>query len=563
MLHAGRVSLLLAIVALLRGAHVEREPVSHDQGLADVDVATLRALFPSAANLADTGPTPGSRTVLDAAGQPIGYVLQTSPESDSIVGYSGPTNVLIGFDDQDHVAGLRILSSGDTRDHVELVRRDERFLGAARGQSWEELSAGERVDGVSGATLTSLAVEEAVSYRLSGERRPSLKFPRPLTLDEVRSIFPAAVAIQSRAEQPLLWDVMDGEERRLGSIVRSAPWSDDEMGYQGPSESLLVLGADGQLVSLHLRESYDNEPYVERVRDDEYFRTLWSGKSLSELAGLDAEAARVEGVSGATMTSQAVARGVPKAAQAASTRPEPAAHAWLRVRDVGTIAVVMTALLVGFSPWRGNRGVRIAYQLALIGYLGFLNGDMVSQALLVGWARHGVAWRSAPGLTVLTAAALIVPIVTKRQLYCHHLCPYGALQQLVRPRSRSRFSVATSMVRQALAALLPFWRKGLRKTISRSVARCSPVRENVGVPPFRSNGTWRWSRLAEVVPLILLAVVVWVGMRGGTWNLASLEPFDAFLLRAAGAATLSLAVLGLVAAATVPMAYCRYGCPTG
>jgi NosR/NirI family nitrous oxide reductase transcriptional regulator len=46
-------------------------------------------------------------------------------------------------------------------------------------------------------------------------------------------------------------------------------------------------------------------------------------------------------------------------------------------------------------------------------------------------------------------------------------------------------------------------------------------------------------------------------------SLVNIEPFDAYLFRVAGAITLSIAVVGLIASAFVPMAYCRFGCPTG
>ena len=52
-------------------------------------------------------------------------------------------------------------------------------------------------------------------------------------------------------------------------------------------------------------------------------------------------------------------------------------------------------------------------------------------------------------------------------------------------------------------------------------------------------------------------------MQAVPFDLAGIEPFDAYLVRNAGAATVAVAVAGLVAAAVVPMAYCRYGCPTG
>jgi hypothetical protein len=52
-------------------------------------------------------------------------------------------------------------------------------------------------------------------------------------------------------------------------------------------------------------------------------------------------------------------------------------------------------------------------------------------------------------------------------------------------------------------------------------------------------------------------------MRQLPFNLAAIEPFDAYVPRVAGGATLTIAVVGLLASLLEPMAYCRYGCPTG
>lgn len=52
-------------------------------------------------------------------------------------------------------------------------------------------------------------------------------------------------------------------------------------------------------------------------------------------------------------------------------------------------------------------------------------------------------------------------------------------------------------------------------------------------------------------------------MTAGGFSLVDIEPFDAYVFRIAGWATLIIAIVGLVASLFVPMAYCRYGCPTG
>ena len=54
-----------------------------------------------------------------------------------------------------------------------------------------------------------------------------------------------------------------------------------------------------------------------------------------------------------------------------------------------------------------------------------------------------------------------------------------------------------------------------------------------------------------------------MAFRTSAHTVAILEPFDAYVWQVAGGVAIAIAILGLVASAYVPMAYCRYGCPTG
>lgn len=516
LVHGCRLTLLAAVVWLIHDQHRWRsaqEPGRHGVSLTLSDV---QPFFPAAVKLGDWVPSPGGQRVLDGDDQALGYVIQTSPQSDAIVGYSGPTNTLVAFDLEHRVLGVTILASRDTIEHVADVRRDPHFLTAFRGSSWVEIGAGLSVDAVSGATLTSLAIAEGIAFRVAGEK-PGLRFPDPIKVPEVQKFFPSTQSLTPRTTQPTWLLVTDAEGRKLGTVFRTAPAADEEIGYQGPTDTLIVLNLDERVIGIALRKSFDNEPYVGYVRDDEYFRSLFQGKTLAELARLDPKASRIEGVSGATMTSLAMTRGMARAATDVTIQRHPAARRFVfGARDLGTLVILGASCVLCFSRWRGQRWLRIAYQILLIGYFGFLNGDLLSQAQLVGWAQSGVPWRLAPGLTLLTAAALLVPAVSKKQLYCHHVCPFGAAQQLIKLR-------------------LP-WRLHVRRS---------------------------YSRLLAVVPGLLLALVAGTALWEWPIDLASLEPFDAFVVHIAGWATICVAIGGLIAATMIPMAYCRFGCPTG
>lgn len=515
-LHGVRVSLFVAILLLIRWQYEKTMLASSDFA---PTVEQLRTFFPSASTakpLADD-----TVAVLAEDGTSLGTVLQTSPSSDHIIGFSGPTNVLVAFDSDDRVLGFDVLSSGDTRDHLKQVEADESYMSSLSGTLRTDVIDQPTVDAVSGATLTSLAIRESIVHRLSGvgETSRSLRFTEPLMVEDVVEVFSDAVSVSESVDVPR-WSVLDREGASLGTVIRTSPAADNTIGYQGPTDSLLCFGVDEKLCGVLIGKSYDNEPYVGYVRQDAFFRTLFNGKSLNELTSLDVDS--VEGVSGATMTSMAVTEGMVLAATAtleqvkSATKNSSAKSYRPKVHDIGTAIVIAFAMAIGLTRLRANARLRVVFQLVLVVYLGLIAGNLVSQAMLVGWARHGVPWKAALGLALLSVAALAIPIVTRRNLYCSHLCPHGALQQLARNRI------------------------GMKLRLPKQV-----------------------KLLLSMIPAMLLAWCVMVAMTSVGFSLVDIEAFDAYVFRIAGWATLSVAIGGLIASLFVPMAYCRYGCPTG
>jgi hypothetical protein len=81
--------------------------------------------------------------------------------------------------------------------------------------------------------------------------------------------------------------------------------------------------------------------------------------------------------------------------------------------------------------------------------------------------------------------------------------------------------------------------------------------------PFQWSLSKRLETIFSKLPFVLLAFVLFSVAFGLRVDLNSLEPFDAYLFRVAGWASIVLAVVGLVWSLVTPLAYCRYGCPTG
>jgi Na+-translocating ferredoxin:NAD+ oxidoreductase RnfG subunit len=466
----------------------------------------------------------GGRDVLDAAGARAGTILRTSPAGDAAIGFSGPTDLLVACDENLVVVGVEILSSRDTRDHVAAVVRDAGFLRSFTGRPLADVAAtvAGTADAVAGSTLTCLAIREALALRL-GRAGGGSRFAASPTLADLRRLFPDAMAFEIDAGDESVIRVSGADGVPLGWALRTSPAADRLIGYQGPTDAAVGFDAAGRVCGVIVLSSYDNEPYVGYVRDDGAFRGVYRGMTVEELGGLDPAATGNEGVSGATMTSQAVAEGIVLAARArahavAARSPVATLAAIVRGIDApqwGALAIIAAGIVTAFTRLRGTWFGRLALPVAVLAYLGFGAGALVSQAQLWGWAQAGVP-RGAVVLAVLAAAALALPVTSRRNVYCSHLCAHGAAQQLL-----VRF-----------------------------------VKPKRSAPPALR----RW---LTPLPWALLALSILVALLHWPLSLVDLEPFDAYLPAVAGIAALAIFAASLAASAVWPMAYCRHGCPTG
>jgi hypothetical protein len=341
----------------------------------------------------------------------------------------------------------------------------------------------------------------------------------PVTVEEVRAIFPTATDVTEDAGERAGWFVKDHAGHPLGYVLRTSPFSDKVIGYRGWTDTLVAFDPALHVLGVRVRFSQDTREHVGDVMGDPYFLKTWNGKSWDEVARTTPEQAGIEGVSGASMTSLAIADGIMRRLQAADSalavKPQPIQF---RLHDAGLVAIILAALALAFTGTYGRKWLRRSFQILVIVYVGFLSGDLLAQSLIVGWVQSGAPWRSAPGLVLLLAAALAVPWATRKPLYCQQLCPHGAAQELL--------------------------------------SRLAPRRWRITLRPDFARGL-RW------LPGLLLAFVVVVSVLVLPIDLAHIEPFDAYVLQAAGVATVTIAVVGLIASLFVPMAYCHYGCPTG
>lgn len=498
---------LLVVLAIFASIHVmqrKRSGAALDPGKV---LQEAQRVFPAVATVGTFDE--GYAALLDASGETLGWATSTNPQAAAVQGYVGPSELLVLLDPDRRVRAVRPWTSADTAGHVDKVRGDSAFWRQWDGKAEAELgSTAVQPVVTSGATLTSEAMAKGLAARF-GAKGMTERFPEPLELAEVKKWFPGADRLTENG--PGVSTAWQGEQKR-GTILRSARIGVSERGFNGSNDVLLALDATGDLVlGVAIKGSRDNEPYTRDAREDLKFTDAFQNKPVSEILATNEDTQWT--VSGATVTSSSVSASVREMLRRHHTVAPAKAPDW---KSPLAFTWIAGGLLVGFTKLRARKAVRTGFAVFSVVAGGLLLGLMVGQDQLTGWAKRGDPAGIALPLLLLSAAALLVPVVSGKNIYCAHLCPHGAAQTLL---------------------------GGLRK-------------KRHALPK-------RWHLVLQIIPWITLVGLWTVAFAGAAWPLSHAEPFEIWSAGFYALVPTLVFGIGLLVAAFLPQGYCHYGCPTG
>ena len=335
--------------------------------------------------------------------------------------------------------------------------------------------------------------------------------PVTVTVEQAQDLFPDAVSLPPRQERYPSHSVLDADGAPLGVLILSGPDTAQITGYGGPTPVAVGLDDEGDVFGVVLLANAESESYLMDVLDSGLLE-CWNGLPVDQ-----AITKTVDAVSGATMSSSAIIETLRATlqplVQVEQAVPPPTS------RVTGTMLWVWLVLALDIALFffgKRLRRLRTWLLLANVAVIGFLAGSMLSLAQASGWSVHGLPQRVWLTTGAMAFLAILLPLLTGRDFYCSHVCPYGACQELLgklrRPKVRT-----------------PGWLGGWLRTLRGAVL-----------------GT------------------AWLGLVVGVaQDLTVAEPFAAFHLRAAPLSVLMLAGAFLLISLFIPRAWCRFLCPTG
>jgi Na+-translocating ferredoxin:NAD+ oxidoreductase RnfG subunit len=242
---------------------------------------------------------------------------------------------------------------------------------------------------------------------------------------------------------------------RKGELSPEVVVMADGVGYGGP----VVVGVrarrteeGGKLSEILLLDHKETPSFMNRVSQGKFFRQF-AGKSVSDnfIVGDD-----IDAVSGATVTSEGLTKAIRQAVHLGAVQHLQLAPTWNTPQwSLGVNELLLTALfLLAFvAAYRRDKIGKYARYLVMVGalvFVGFYANASLSLGNLAGVAMGYIPPpRQHPMWWIMMVGALGSVIFLGRNIYCHQICPFKHVQDLLQKISGVKLRIKPAVQRQA------------------------------------------------------------------------------------------------------------------
>lgn len=216
------------------------------------------------------------------------------------------------------------------------------------------------------------------------------------------------------------------------------------VGFGGPLLVGVVISPEGDLGEPVVFESRETPSYLQKIAQAGYF-SQYTHKKASDPLVLRSD---IDGVSGATLSSRAVALSVNDIAHTVATQalgqtPQHAAMPW-NLGAPELIAALLFAASLVFSRVKKLARFRVPFLIVSVAVLGFwLNRSLniaQIQAAFMGFfpsLSQNLLWY------IVIVGAFAPVIILGKNLYCTYICPFCGLQEVAHLISRTNIPLAS------------------------------------------------------------------------------------------------------------------------
>ncbi len=272
-------------------------------------------------------------------------------------------------------------------------------------------------------------------------------------------------------EAPLPHHRLEGVQAPPGDAVLATTQAaaPDVKGYGGPINLVLSVGTDGHIRRAGVHSHRETPSYVRGL--PEFLKALLGRDAREPLAVTDRVA--LDAMTGATVTRDAALQALDRTREALAAQvlglpaasPRPSAPWWRPFTQPRVWYVVLSLIGLVLVHRVGTPWVRLAFLLVALVLGGFYFNIQLSTSWLLGLARgEWPVWEGNAAMWLLGGGVLALALLFG-PVYCAHLCPFGALQEVigrasarlgVLSRPAPAWSVRARALKYAVLALVVF-----------------------------------------------------------------------------------------------------------
>jgi len=231
------------------------------------------------------------------------------------------------------------------------------------------------------------------------------------------------------------------------------------VGYGGP----LIAGIkarrtdDGARLNEILVLAHKETPaYMERINRSNFFRQF-AGKSVTDnfIIGDD-----IDAISGATVTSEGFSAAVREAVHQGAVQHLKLAPTWVEPSwhfGINEIILITLFVLAFYSVYRRDRLAKYVRYLVMVGslvFVGFYANASLNLGNIAGiFMGYIPSPRQYPIWWIMMTGALGSVVILGRNIYCHKICPFKVVQDLLQKISGVKLRIKPEVQRKSRALI--------------------------------------------------------------------------------------------------------------
>lgn len=201
------------------------------------------------------------------------------------------------------------------------------------------------------------------------------------------------------------------------------------IGYAGPIDVIIYISKDGKLKDLTVVKQAETPSFFNKVISEGFVENLIEKEASSQFElGQD-----LDGITGATYTSKAIAEAVRKASHNIAVTQlnmevPKATGIKMPLEIYFALALLLAVFVLQRFKWSKLRYISLLAGFLLIGYW---QKSLLTLGNIASVISGNISWQDISFWLILLFGVLLLIIITGRNLYCFWMCPYGALSELL------------------------------------------------------------------------------------------------------------------------------------